>query len=207
VQSSIRPPDPGEPNPGLKSEDATEGERIRETAQSYAEHFPSLDSAAIEVYVSLLHTLRVHSVAIERYLASLDQGKPLSAARHTVLRTLYFADGKRLSQNELSGELGVSRTNITHIIDALERDGLLVRVTNPSDRRSNYIELTPQGVTFCSSFVPTVAQFMASMFEDLSEPELAELNRLLARVREGMYRRYIFDDAPAETANEPLLPD
>jgi len=188
------------------AEDPTEEERIRETSLRYAQRFPWLDSAPIEAYVSLLHTLRVHTVAIERYLNSLNQPKPISGARHTVLRTLYFADGHRLSQNEISREVGVSRTNVTNLIDALERDGLVMRTMNPADRRTNYVQLTPAGLEFCASFIPAVAQFMATMFEDLSETEITQLNSLLARVRDGMYRRYLVDDSVTPGADDAPTP-
>jgi DNA-binding MarR family transcriptional regulator len=181
------------------AEDLAENQRIRETSARYVRQFPWLDSGPIEAYISLLHTHRVHMVAVERYLDSLGLPKPISAARHTVLRTLYFTENHRLSQNEISREVGVSRTNITNLIDALERDGLASRATNPADRRTNYVELTDEGIEFCSSFIPAVAQFMASMFEDLSEAELNELNNLLARVRDGMQRRYLSDEIIAPT--------
>jgi DNA-binding MarR family transcriptional regulator len=172
----------------------SEEERIRDTASRYAQYLPWLSKAPIEAYISLLHTMRTHSVAIERYLSGANQPKPISSARHTVLRTLYFAEGYRLTQIELSREVGVSRTNITNLIDNLERDGLVTRAMNPADRRSNNIELTNAGLAFCSTFIPAVAEFMASMFADLSEAELSQLNATLARVRKGMYRRYIADD-------------
>jgi DNA-binding MarR family transcriptional regulator len=187
------------------ADDQSEEERIRETALRYTQHFPSLNPSPIEAYLSVLHTLRVHSVAIERYLQSLDLPKPISDARHTVLRTLYFADGNRLSQNEVSRELGVSRTNITNLIDALERDGLVARAVNPADRRTNYVQLTTAGLEFCSSFIPAVAQFMASVFEDLNERELDELNALLAQVRAGMYGRYFGEDVAAESSTPTEL--
>jgi DNA-binding MarR family transcriptional regulator len=180
------------------AEDQSEEERIRGTASRYTQHLPWLSSAPIEAYISLLHTLRVHSVAIERYLGALDQPKPISSARHTLLRTLYFADDHRLSQNELSREVGVSRTNITSLIDILERDGLATRAMNPADRRTNYVQLTEAGFDFCSTFIPAVAEFMASVFADLSKSDLARLNELLARVREGLYRRYLADDFAGE---------
>jgi DNA-binding MarR family transcriptional regulator len=176
------------------AEDPTEEQRIRGTAARYAQKFPWLSAAGIEAYVSLLQTIRVYSVAIERYLNSVGQPKPISAARHTVLRILYFADGHRLSQNEISRDIGVSRTNITNLIDTLERDGLVTRTMNPADRRANYVQLTEAGLEFCSAFIPAVAEFMASMFQDLSEAELAELQGLLARVRAGMHRRYLADE-------------
>jgi DNA-binding MarR family transcriptional regulator len=181
------------------AEQLPEEQRVRETALRYVQHLPGLNPSSIEAYLSVLHTLRVHSVAIERYLQSLDLPKPISDARHTVLRTLYFADGNRLSQNEVSRELGVSRTNVTNLIDALERDGLVTRAVNPADRRTNYVQLTAAGLEFCTSFIPAVAQFMASMFEDLHDHELDELNALLARVRAGMYGRYFGEDLSGET--------
>jgi DNA-binding MarR family transcriptional regulator len=175
--------------------DPADEERIRTTAARYAEHFPWLSADPIEAYVSLLHTLRLHIVAIERHLSALGQPRPISSARHTVLRTLYLADGHRLSQNEITREIGVSPTNITNLIDVLARDGLVVRSMNPGDRRSNYIELTHAGLDFCSAYIPAVADFMAAMFDDLSEGELDQLKTLLARVRLGMYRRYLGENA------------
>jgi DNA-binding MarR family transcriptional regulator len=180
----------------LSEEDQSEEERIRQTALRYTQHLPWLDSAPIEVYISLLHTMRLHAAAIERYLSALDQPKPISSARHTVLRTLYFADDHRLTQNELSREVGVSRTNITSLVDILERDGLVSRSMNPADRRTNHVQLTTAGLDFCSTFIPAVAEFMATVFADLSPDELAQLNDLLTRVREGMHRRYLAYELP-----------
>src|SRR6266542_1166917 len=119
-----------------------EDEQIHQTALRYTQNYAWADKEAIEAYISLLHTNRVHALAVERYLSSLGLERPLSGARHTVLRTLYFAAGHRLSQNEIGRELGVSRTNITNLIDGLEREGLVTRVANPADRRTNYVELT-----------------------------------------------------------------
>jgi DNA-binding MarR family transcriptional regulator len=180
------------------AEDRAEEERIRKTAQRYTDNLPWLSSTAIETHISLIHTLRVHSVAIERYLSALGLPKPISSARHTVLRTLFFEDGHRLSQNDLSREVGVSRTNITNLIDGLERDGFVARQVNPTDRRANYVELTEAGLDFCSTFIPAVAEFMAEVFSDLREGELEQLGDMLARVREGMYRRYLTDDTKAD---------
>jgi len=186
------------------AEERAEEELIQKTARRYTHHLPWLSSAAIESYISLLQTLRLHAVAIERYLSALALPKPISSARHTVLRTLFFEDGHRLSQNELSQELGVSRTNVTNLIDGLERDGLVLRHTNPTDRRANFVELTPAGLEFCSSFIPAVAEFMAIMFSDLREGELSDLKETLARVRQGMYKRYFGEDSPREGVSTNL---
>ena len=168
-----------------------EEERIRLTAARYSEYFPGLESQSIEAYLSLIHTQRVHALSIERYLSSMGQPKPMSAPRHTILRALFFSEGHRLSQNELSREVGVSPTNITNLIDGLERDGFVVRNSVPGDRRAKYIQLTEAGLDVCSSFIPAVAEFMASIFKDLSPTQRDELNRVLALVRAGMRSRYL----------------
>jgi DNA-binding MarR family transcriptional regulator len=184
-------------------EDRAEEQRIRATASRYAERFPWLSAEPIEAYISLLHTMRVHIVAIERYLTALGQPKPISSAQHTVLRTLYLADGHRLSQNEITREIGVSPSNITNLVDVLEREGMVSRSMNPGDRRANYIQLTEAGVEFCAAFIPAVADFMALMFEDLSDSELAHFKTLLARVRNGMYRRHLTEEAPPASSDSP----
>jgi len=187
-------------------EDLAEEERIRATALRYADRFPWLSAEPIEAYLSLLHTLRVHIVAVERYLTVLGQPKPISSARHTVLRTLYLADGHRLSQNEITREIGVSPSNITNLVDVLERDGMVSRSMNPGDRRTNHIQLTEAGVEFCSAFIPAVADFMATMFEDLSDNELAQFKTMLGRVRDGMNRRYLTEPSPEDATRTRRAP-
>ena len=46
---------------------------------------------------------------------------------------------------DLSSALGVTARNITTIVDALEREGLLVRKPDPTDRRAILLELTEKG--------------------------------------------------------------
>lgn len=106
----------------------------------------------------------------------------MSGARHTVLRTLYFSRG-HLTQNQISRELGVSRTNITNLIDGLQEDGLIRRSVNPDDRRSNYVELTPAGQQLCDVLVPAVTKFMVGAFRGFSPEERAQLSDYLARFR------------------------
>ena len=51
-----------------------------------------------------------------------------------------------LTMGELSRRLMVSGGNITSIVNALERDGLVRRRSPASDRRTSYVALTEQGL-------------------------------------------------------------
>jgi DNA-binding MarR family transcriptional regulator len=50
-----------------------------------------------------------------------------------------------LSQLEAAGRLGVDRTTMVALVDALERKGLVERRRSPQDRRRNTVQLTPTG--------------------------------------------------------------
>ena len=50
-----------------------------------------------------------------------------------------------LSQLEAAGRLGVDRTTMVALVDALEQKGLVERRRSPQDRRRNTVQLTPVG--------------------------------------------------------------
>jgi DNA-binding MarR family transcriptional regulator len=50
-----------------------------------------------------------------------------------------------LSQQEAAEEMGIDRTTMVSLVDALEAKGLVERHRSPDDRRKNIIELTAAG--------------------------------------------------------------
>jgi len=50
-----------------------------------------------------------------------------------------------LSQLEAAGQLGVDRTTMMNLVDALEAKGFVERRRSPQDRRRNIVELTASG--------------------------------------------------------------
>lgn len=58
-----------------------------------------------------------------------------------LLSALRFGGPRRL--RDPSGELGVIARNVTGLVDALQGDGLVERLPQPSDRRPTLVRLTP----------------------------------------------------------------
>jgi DNA-binding MarR family transcriptional regulator len=56
-----------------------------------------------------------------------------------------IADNASLSQQEVARGLGIDRTTMVAMVDALERKGLVKRNPHPADRRKNTVELTAAG--------------------------------------------------------------
>jgi len=50
-----------------------------------------------------------------------------------------------LTMNALSHEQGVTLSTMTRVIDVLVREGVILRVNDPADRRKVYVELTEKG--------------------------------------------------------------
>lgn len=167
-------------------EQAIAEDMLRASAQRYQEELPGANAEAIEVLLALLRSVRVHRTAVTRQLESLDLPVGMTGARYTLLMTLYFSRENLLAQNEISRELNVSRTNITNLIDGLERDGLVERVPNPADRRVSYAQLTEDGRAICERLMPTMAEVMQDATRDFSPDERAQLKTFLYRVQRNI---------------------
>ena len=71
----------------------------------------------------------------------------------------------------LKEELGVTATNVTALVDSLERDGLVVRRRHPTDRRSHRDRTRTRSLTQLSPRCTGVQEQVAELFSDLSDNE------------------------------------
>jgi DNA-binding MarR family transcriptional regulator len=82
-------------------------------------------------------------------LAGLDQDlrrkHGLSVTEFDVLITLFNAPHRRLRMSSLAERALLSPAGVTHLVTRLERDGLVRREVDPSDRRKWYTLLTTRG--------------------------------------------------------------
>ncbi|MCP4159448.1 MAG: MarR family transcriptional regulator [Deltaproteobacteria bacterium] len=79
---------------------------------------------------------------IQRMFA--DNGYPITTEHWGILQCLYESDG--LSQVELSSILEKDKPNITRILDVMEKNDLVVRRSDPGDRRKFLIFLTDKSM-------------------------------------------------------------
>lgn len=96
----------------------------------------------------------------------------LTGAQSGVLRNL-FAHGA-LSSADLSRKLYVTPSNITGVIDRLERKGLVDRIKKVGDRRVALITLTESGEELSKSLPDPIEKKLISELADL-EPEHVQL--------------------------------
>jgi DNA-binding MarR family transcriptional regulator len=83
---------------------------------------------------------------------------------------------------ELAEKAGVARATMTGLVDTAERDGLVTRKHDSSDRRMMLIHLTPKGQAILEEMLPGYFRQMALQMEALSESERATLVRILTKM-------------------------
>lgn len=143
--------------------------------------FHDLDPSATEVF---LHLLRAGDEAF-RVAGSHLAEHSLSKGRFMVLMLLLNQSGphgRRCTPAELADLSRVTRATMTGLIDTLERDGLVKREPDLTDRRMMWVTLTEKGRSVLQTLLPPHFQRMAALMAPLSEPERHTLVELLNKI-------------------------
>lgn len=125
------------------------------------------------------------SVCIRKRAADFLRRYGLTDVQVNVLMLLkHQADeGEGLSQSQLSSMMLVNRANVTGLVDRLEQAKLVMRTTDPADRRSNVVRLTQRGRRLLEKVEPAYGREVARIMEVLTAAEQRRLIGLLERVR------------------------
>ncbi|RZA35544.1 MAG: MarR family transcriptional regulator [Lysobacteraceae bacterium] len=91
-----------------------------------------------------------------------------------------------LRMGELSRRMMVTGGNITGITDQLEREGLVLRVPDPQDRRASAVRLTPAGRTAFAEMAAVHERWIDEMLADIPSEDKAGLIALLASMKDGL---------------------
>ncbi len=139
--------------------------------------------------VSRAELARRASEALDRVAGAADRrlerhagGFGLSDAKLEVLEVLSCCDDRRACLHALGDELGVTRPNVTKLVDGLERGGLVERLPHPSDRRMVQAHVTRQGLRVAEEALPGRGEVMQRLWDCLDDDELAQLVALLQAV-------------------------
>jgi len=123
--------------------------------------------------------------AIDRACAARLSPHRLSEGKFVLLFLLRNQpDG--LSPHELASRAGVTRATITGLLDGLERDGLVARHGNKTDRRKVCVRLTTQGQALAGDLFAEHTRWIASLFSGIDQDRRDGLSDLLRRVRRNI---------------------
>ena len=134
----------------------------------------------------LIRAVSIDSVKMSRQFS-------LTAPQSGVLRAL--SRSGPMSSASLSRELCVTPSNITGIIDRLEKKGLVRRARKEGDRRVSLIELTEAGEQLSRSLPDPIESRLISGLSELPPKEVKKLDQALEQVIDILDAKEV-EDAP-----------
>ncbi|MEG1980560.1 MAG: MarR family transcriptional regulator [Victivallaceae bacterium] len=111
--------------------------------------------------------------------------KPASDTQFNVMMVLKYAD-HLLTQQELSRHLLVDQSNLTGLVDRMEKAGFLTRKKVEYDRRCYHLELTEMGHNFVDEVEIPYRSLVKKIMSVFKPKELAELTELMMRLQDGL---------------------
>lgn len=142
---------------------------------------PNLDPSCNAAWRVFLTT---HSILINRIEQELAQAELPSLDWYDVLFALKEAPEHRLRMHELANKILLDRSNLTRLVDRLEKAGLVCRKTCPSDRRGAYAALTEAGLAMQEKMWPVYGAAIAKYFgSHLSNTEVEVFTKALQRMQ------------------------
>jgi DNA-binding MarR family transcriptional regulator len=140
----------------------------------------------------LTKLLWVIGPAFTRWAESHMHAKGLTPQRVRILCPL-MEDGPMM-MSALRDELGVSATNITALVDALEKDKMVTRKPHATDRRATLIAITPKAEKIMTENYDTFRNRVGELFSGFGKAKEEQLLALLMEVRMALIERHVLED-------------
>jgi DNA-binding MarR family transcriptional regulator len=147
----------------------------------FAQEYPDGDASSTEAHASLVRTGAALLQELDRCTrASFDLPQPAATALAVI-----DGAGEPLTPTQISERVLLASATMTSTLDLLERRGWIIRSSNPQDRRSVLVQITPDGRGTADRLLAGVRALEAKTLSGLTGTERRQLLRLLAKVLES----------------------
>jgi len=133
-----------------------------------------------EVALNLFRTTDL----VSREGAALFERHGVSAQQFNVLRILRGHRATGLPCQKIVAQMVTQMPDITRLVDRLEASGLVRRERTEEDRRLVIVHITPAGTDLLAGLDQPILDLHRTQMRHMTRAELAELNRLLAKLRQ-----------------------
>lgn len=130
--------------------------------------------------LSLARTAKLVGRAFDDALASAGGSRP------AWLILISLMTRHPSNQGELAEAVGIQGATLTHHLNGMEAEGLLSRRRDPDNRRIHLVELTERGEALFHRLRAAAGAFDRRLRAGLDDDDIAELERLLSRLRENV---------------------
>ncbi len=137
---------------------------------------------------ALLNLVRTSSMLLklsDRFFSHFG----LTDAQFNILMILNDYDSEGLSQQELSDQLIVTKSNMVGLVDRLEKAGYVKRKSHPTDRRFYRIVLTANGRETIERVKKSYFEEVDKMMGVLTDSQKKSLILAMERLRQYLHTR------------------
>lgn len=131
----------------------------------------------------LVHLSEAVVKAADRFFAKFG----VTTAQYDILVILKYSENK-ITQSDLGINRVVSRSNITGIIDRLEKLVMVKREGSADDRRVKYISITPKGLDIIKKVEKRYFDILKQLVWFLDEKDKNDLVEIIGRIERGLRR-------------------
>jgi DNA-binding MarR family transcriptional regulator len=129
------------------------------------------------------HLRRAQSAVFDDFSATVAPREDITPGLFGMLQVIAANPG--LSQSRLANAMGVDRSTIVTVIDALEARGLVARERSPRDMRTHALRVTAKGRPALRRMEELVLRHEEAVARGLTPDERRTLMSLLVRLYDG----------------------
>ncbi|MCL1917021.1 MAG: MarR family transcriptional regulator [Peptococcaceae bacterium] len=137
----------------------------------------------LEEKYDLIYTICMTSIALKDELRKefLKNGYDITIDNFAILFRLWQQDN--LTQQRLCELTCKNKSNLTRILDTMEKKDMVCRTPNPADRRSFMISTTKHSRSLQTPITKIVLEYSHKIFECISESDIEILKRVFAKLQ------------------------
>jgi DNA-binding MarR family transcriptional regulator len=110
---------------------------------------------------------------------------------------LGLADCNSPTMSQLAADLGITKQQLTKLVNSLEEKGFVTRHHSRENRRLVYLNITPLGLTVLNQLKEDMLDATVRAFDGYSEEELADMDQCLIKLS-ALLKKFITAQSPVE---------
>ena len=137
--------------------------------------------------INLCLTSDIVNIKANQFLKKYD----LSIPQKNVLEALYYSKHP-ITQVHLSNFIFTSKSNLSTLLNRMEKKELIKRYENPDNKREKLVKITKSGINKLNEIFYS-SLFVEKSFEVLTEKEAKQLNILLFKLKKNFCKMMVND--------------
>jgi DNA-binding MarR family transcriptional regulator len=132
-----------------------------------------------EVYLSILRTASELSYAVDQFFRPFD----ITPSQYNVLRILRGAGTDGLCRNEISKRMVTATSDMTRLLDRMEKAGWVTRERAEEDRRQVSTQITKSGTELLTTLEKPTSDFVTPLFAGTKISDLKTVLKVNDQIR------------------------